>query len=166
MGKFYALTTVVICFAICMSCVTQTTKQKRSSHKFNELISTANANAVWYDKNVFHFDDIEYIREGKAIIYVANSECSICLGNLLSFVKDLSDNVIRDKVYIVVEDGTAATVKYYLRESKVSQGLDRQIDLLENKDNRYVDGLLVDYNSQVFVLLNGQVVNSFKYDKI
>jgi hypothetical protein len=115
-----------------------------------------------YDDSVFHLDTL--INECSvnnnihtALVYILNSECSICLGSLFDFLFHFQEIKETIPIIVIAEVGNKEILKYYIEQSQMTI-----VDLkyIENIDNKYVEGRLESYNGTIFYMYNDKIINS------
>lgn len=94
-------------------------------------------------------------------VYVMNSECSKCIGNFISFAKDLEANGYRDSVLVIISEATKPIVNHYIKKYDFYEKI--KIVLSENDNNKWGVKSIEDYSGVVFHLKNNQIKDVYYY---
>ncbi|MDR0972763.1 MAG: hypothetical protein LBM61_02095 [Prevotellaceae bacterium] len=120
-----------------------------------------------YEKKLF--DLVQLLNDKKGgntakftgLIYILNSECSICIGDFIDFAMHLNRSSVNLPIITIIDVGNREAMKYYIEQT----GLDKNIDMsfFTNKDFRYIKDALVNHNGRVFYVYKDNIMKSFSY---
>lgn len=107
----------------------------------------------------FSFLSEEFPQGLNGYVYVVNSECSVCIGNFLSFAKHLVVTNFQDTLVAIICESTRPIINHYLKE----EGLDKKlrIRLVENESKRIGIKEMDIETGKVYKILQNNVVNTY-----
>ena len=131
----------------------------------NFIEKSDTAHRLKYDTNIFHFDILtEEINKNNihtSLIYVLDSECSMCFVNFFDFLFHFQKIKKMIPIIVIVEEGNKEIFNYYLEQIQFSSKID--LHCMVNIDKKFIERKINSYNGMIFYLYNGNIINSLSY---
>jgi|GEM_PF-5027700 len=166
MKKAFIITILIIS----CSCKNNNDKNKQQIdpvkiQTINMFISNSdNQNHLELDTTAIKFDDILKSNTNPAgLIYVLNSECSLCLARFFEFLHILENSKhTKLSVLAIISPGTKSEVDYYCQKYKLN--IYSNIQFVEITDNNVVINKLEKLNGMLYYFRNRQVVKYMQFE--
>jgi hypothetical protein len=165
-NKFYIILFAVFLF----SCSSNKKNEKEYDEKrvqfLKDFVTKSDTLYTFkYDSDIFHFDELidnqQIINRKTSLIYILNSECSVCIGEFLDFVFHLGKSEENLPLIAIINQGEKYTMQYYMEQFNEKQGIN--LTFIENSSNKYVNDLLEKQNGKVFYIFKNKIINGFSY---
>ena len=96
----------------------------------------------------------------RAIIYVLDSSCSLCIASLIDFAEILKNTDIGLSLCVLIPEDSRHIVEYYISKNGFH---DTDIKVIPGKDPLYTQSVWAEQNSMVYVISDGEIRNRFNY---
>ncbi len=137
---------VLIWGIICLLSISCNNRQyKQDLMQLNAFINNEYDKNIIYDKrqlrNYSYLDSVINVDNG--IVYIANTDCSVCVGELMLFLENLATVSDSASIFIAAQD--TLSLSYYLTKYNYSNLTTDIVFVGSKKEIRYYNGLVVCY---------------------
>ena len=114
------------------------------------------------DSITLKLDPLEkYFKSYSGYIYIMNSECSECIGTLISFINDLDKSGYRGTVLAIITPATQPIINHYIKEQDFPERI--TIKLLESKKDEWGINSIENFNGMVYYLKENAINKIYQY---
>lgn len=114
------------------------------------------------DKVTLNLKPLDRYSKGfNGYIYVMNSECSECIGNFISFAKELDMSGYHDSLIAVISIATQPIVNHYIKECDFAKRM--KILLLEDSEKQWGINSIEEENGTVYYVRENQIKAVYQY---
>jgi|GEM_PF-2296243 len=94
------------------------------------------------------------------LMYILNSDCSVCIGEFLDFALHLERTNSNLPIITIIKEGSKEILSFYAEETGTNIA---NFVFTENIDAKYIKKEIENQNGEIFYVYNNQVINSCLY---
>lgn len=159
--KYFYLTILTYILVCCISTNSKQFEIDKIQLKYlNDLLNKSENLTI--DNNSINFNELDAELKptvANHIIYLLNSDCSVCIGQFMNFLFYLEHAEPGYSVIVIVNESSKYAIEHYLKQARY----EINVSIKENTDRKYLKNDLEKYNGEVFVFKYGKLMTQFLY---